>query len=101
MVTMNVTLPIEMLDFVENEVSSGQYATSSEVIGDALRLLRHEKTQQAEKLAVLHGEIRAGMDAAAEGRFSERSVSEIRDEVLRNAGQKPGRLQHVENRSAL
>jgi antitoxin ParD1/3/4 len=82
MATMNVTLPVEMLDFVENEVLSGEYASSSEVVDEALRLLRHEKAQQAEKLAVLREEIRAGMDAAAAGRYSERSVGEIRDEIL-------------------
>ncbi len=85
MATMNVTLPVEMLDFVENEVSSGEYASSSDVIGEALLLLRHEKAQQAEKLLLLRGEISVGLDAAAEGRFSERSVGSIRDEVLRAA----------------
>jgi len=32
-----------MVEFVEREVSLGEYGSSSEVVREALRLLRHEK----------------------------------------------------------
>lgn len=82
MATMNVSLPGDMLDFVEREVSEGEYSSSSEVVREALRLLRHEKAQQAERLAILRREIDIGVKAAEAGRFSKKSVSDILDEVM-------------------
>ncbi|WP_287328732.1 hypothetical protein [Mesorhizobium sp.] len=45
-------------------------------------MLRREKAQQAEKLAILRREISIGVEAADAGRFSKKSVSDILDEVL-------------------
>lgn len=87
MATMNVSLPGDMVEFVEREVSQGGYASSSEVVRDALRLLRHEKAQQLEKLAILRREITIGVEAAESGRLSKKSVSDILDEVMREAPQ--------------
>jgi antitoxin ParD1/3/4 len=83
MATMNVSLPVEMVDFVETELSQGRYASSSEMICDALRLLQHDKALEREKLAILRREINIGLDAASAGRFSVKSVSDIADEVRR------------------
>jgi antitoxin ParD1/3/4 len=83
MATMNVSLPVEMVDFVETEVSDGGYASSSEVVRDALRLLQHDKALEREKLAILRREINIGLDAASAGRFSTKSVSDIADEARR------------------
>lgn len=85
MATMNVSLPSDMLDFVEREVSTGEYGSSSEVVREALRLLRHEKAQQAERTAILRREIAIGVEAAEAGRFSERTVADILEEVMRDA----------------
>lgn len=88
MATMNVSLPGDMVDFVENEVSSGGYASSSEVVREALRLLRHEKAQEAEKLAVLRREVGLGLNAVEAGHLSDKSVSDILEDVLREASTK-------------
>lgn len=88
MATMNVSLPGDMVEFVEGEVSQGGYASSSEVVREALRLLRHEKAQQAEKLAILRREIGMGVAAANAGRFSKRSVQDILDEVMLESSQR-------------
>jgi antitoxin ParD1/3/4 len=85
MATMNVSLPKEMVDFVENEVEQGGYNSSSEVVREALRLLQHDKARQQERLAILRREINIGIEAAAAGRFSKKSVSDIVDEVMRDA----------------
>lgn len=82
MATMNVSLPGDMVDFVENEVSQGGYASSSEVVREALRLLRHEKARQAEKLAILRREIDIGLEAADAGHLSDSSVQDILDQVM-------------------
>ena len=83
MATMNVSLPGDMVDFVENEVAEGGYASSSEVVRDALRLLQHDKALEAEKLAILRREINIGLEDAAAGRISTKTVSEIAEEVRR------------------
>ena len=70
MATMNISLPEEMVDFVEGEVGSGGYTSSSEVVREALRLLQHDKALEREKLAILRREISIGQEAAASGRFS-------------------------------
>jgi len=87
MATMNVSLPNEMVDFVENEVAQGGYSSSSEVVRDALRLLQHDKAQQREKLAILRREINMGIEAATAGRFSKRSVRDIAGEILRETSE--------------
>ena len=76
---MNVSLPAEFAAFVEAEVSCGDYSTASEVIHDALRLLRREKAAGAEKLAALRREISIGLRQTAEGRLSDQSVTDLLD----------------------
>jgi antitoxin ParD1/3/4 len=80
---MNISLPIDMIEFVENEVSKGGYTSSSEVVREALRLLQHDKDLEWEKLAILRREVAIGLEAAAAGRFSKKTVAEIADEVRR------------------
>ncbi|MBD1544843.1 type II toxin-antitoxin system ParD family antitoxin [Roseibium aggregatum] len=81
--TMNVSLPGDMIKFVEGEVAGGGYASSSEVIRDALRLLQHDKAIEQEKLAILRREVSIGLTDAAAGRFSTQTVGDIADEVRR------------------
>ncbi|MEI6559245.1 MAG: type II toxin-antitoxin system ParD family antitoxin [Rhodospirillaceae bacterium] len=83
MATMNVSLPIDMVEFVESAVAEGGYTSSSEVVRDALRLLQHDKALEQEKLAILRREINLGIDAAMAGRFSSKTAREIADEVRR------------------
>ena len=77
MPTMNVSLSAEFVEFVEGEVQSGEYGTASEVVRDALRLLRRERAAQEEKLTVLRREIALGVEQARSGRFSTRTVADI------------------------
>lgn len=87
MPTMNVSLTAEMVEFVENEVSNGDYVSASEVVRDALRVMRHEKELEAAKVRLLRAELDHGIEQAELGEFSERSVDEIVQSVLsrRNA----------------
>ncbi|HEY0524338.1 MAG TPA: type II toxin-antitoxin system ParD family antitoxin [Stellaceae bacterium] len=77
MPTMNVSLSAEFVEFVEGEVASGDYGTASEVVRDALRLLRREKAIREEALAVLRREIGIGAEQARQGRLSKRSIGDI------------------------
>lgn len=83
MATMNISLPAEMVAFVEQEATEGGYASSSEVVREALRLFRHERALEQERLAILRREIDRGLDQAAAGRVSKRSVMEIADSVAK------------------
>jgi antitoxin ParD1/3/4 len=83
MATMNVSLPADMMAFVENEVSEGGYASASEVVRDALRLLHHDKALEQERLAILRREISIGLEDAAAGRISRKTIAELADEVRR------------------
>lgn len=69
---MNLDLTAELEQLVQNKVKSGQYASASEVVQDALRLL-----QQRDEVFVLRkGEVRQkideGWDAARHGKFVDR-----------------------------
>lgn len=77
MPTMNVSLSNEFVEFVEGEIASGEYGTASEVVRDALRLLRREKAVRDEKLAILRREVGVGLAQAAAGRLSTRSIADI------------------------
>ena len=83
MATMNVSLPADMAEFVESEVAGGGYASASEVVRDALRILWREKASEQERLAILRREIDLGLDQAASGKLSKRSVMEIAAAVAR------------------
>ena len=77
MATMNVSLSDEFVTFVEGEVASGEYGTASEVVRDALRLLRRERAAQEEKLVILRREVGLGAAQAQAGRLSKRSIADI------------------------
>jgi antitoxin ParD1/3/4 len=61
---MNVSLTDELADFVKSKVVSGRYASSSEVVREALRLMEQ---QDAEKLAWLRQAYKDGMDSGDAG----------------------------------
>ena len=50
---MNVSLTEELANFVKAKVSGGRYASSSEVVREALRLMEKVERQEAEKLGLL------------------------------------------------
>ena len=82
MPTMNVNLTPEMAEYVAAEIATGDYVSSSELVRDALRLLRFERDVEREKLAVLRHEIGMAVAQAERGEFSTKTVMEIAAEVL-------------------
>jgi putative addiction module CopG family antidote len=44
---MKVSLPSALEDFVSSQVNSGDFGDASEVVGEALRLLRNEQEAKA------------------------------------------------------
>lgn len=86
MPTMNVSLTAEMAEFVEAEVASGDYATASEVVREALRVMRRDKEANEVKIALLRERIAEGLEQAEHRDFSERSVADIARAVLGAGG---------------
>ncbi len=82
MPTMNVNLTPEMAEFVSRELASGDYVSASELVRDALRLLRRDHDLEAQKLEILRRKLDVGIAQAERGEFSARSVMEIAAGVL-------------------
>ena len=82
MPTMNVNLTPEMAEFVQSELSTGDYASASELVRDALRTLRRDRELESQKLELLRQRIDIGLAQAEAGEFSSRSVDEIAASVL-------------------
>ena len=65
---MTITLTAEMAQLVKGAVSGGEYASSSEIVREALRDWRHKKELQAQALQALRADVGAGLDDVAAGR---------------------------------
>lgn len=67
MASMNVSLPDQMKEWVENQIESGKYHNASEYVRDLIRKDQNDK----EKLEALRAAIQAGMDSGVSGRTAD------------------------------
>lgn len=58
---MNISLTDDLDNFVRDAVRQGQYLSSSEVVRDALRMLRQQQEERALRLARLRADIAEGL----------------------------------------
>lgn len=65
---MNIELSPALEKIVENEVASGSYANATEVVSEALKLMRTKKQIDREKLRLLKEAIAVGEADFAAGR---------------------------------
>ena len=77
MPTLNVSLTPEFADFIEEAVASGSYVSASQVVRDALRLMRQDQESEDVRLALLRKAVDTGLAQSERGEFSERSVTDI------------------------
>ncbi len=77
---MNVSLTRELEEYISRKIHSGLYKSASEVIREALRLLREKDQADRGTLAELHREIQTGLDQLdrGEGISGEQVFAEIR-----------------------
>jgi antitoxin ParD1/3/4 len=80
--TMNVNLTQEMADFVSSELASGDYASASELVREALRSLRRDREIEDQKVEILRRKLDVGIAEAERGEFSTLSVMDIAATVL-------------------
>ncbi|MBP6011266.1 MAG: type II toxin-antitoxin system ParD family antitoxin [Alphaproteobacteria bacterium] len=77
MPTRNINLTKQIDDFVEKNVSTGQYQNASEVVRDALRLLKSRQQEDKLKLQRLREAVDVGVRAIDAGDYIELSRDEI------------------------
>jgi len=66
---LTITLPADMAGMVKGAVNEGGYASTSEVIREALRDWKLKRDLQVGQLAALRGDIDRGLADVAEGRL--------------------------------
>lgn len=68
---MTITLRSDMAAVVKGAVEDGDYASSSEVVREALRDWKTKRALQLQELAALKADIHRGLTDLAEGRVRE------------------------------
>ena len=68
---MNVSLTPSLEQFVRDRAESGDYNNASEVVRDAIRLLKRTEERRALKMERLRAAIREGDEALARGEFTD------------------------------
>ena len=76
---MNFSLTPALEQFVRDRAASGDYNNASEVVREALRLLRRAEEQRALKMERLRAAIREGDEALAQGKYSDLNSDEELD----------------------
>ena len=73
---MNVSLTPEFDSFIEGKVKSGQYHSASEVVREALRLLKERDVLQEVRIEELRKQVREGFAQIERGDYLEFSSTE-------------------------
>jgi len=91
---MTITLPADMAAVVKSAVKGGDYASTSEVVREALRDWKTKRALQLQELAALKAEIDKGLADLAEGRVKDFDADRIieRGRKLYNANGRPARM---------
>lgn len=82
---IKVSLTDELAKFVDAQVASGRYASSSEVVQEALRLMERFDRAEIEKLHWLQNAWREGIDS---GDVGEIDFGELKQEARRRLSAK-------------
>ncbi len=82
MATMNISLPDQMKQWVEEQVATGRYANASDVMRDVIR----ERQDREAALEELYVEIQKGLDSGISTRTREELIAYARsraDDLIR------------------
>jgi antitoxin ParD1/3/4 len=74
---LTITLPSDMAAVVKGAVAGGDYASSSEVVREALRDWKLKRALQLQELAALKADIDKGLTDLAEGRVRDFDANRI------------------------
>ena len=82
---IKVSLTDELAKFIDAQVASGRYASSSEVVQEALRLMEHLERAEIGKLHWLQNAWREGIDSSDAGEID---FGELKQEARRRLAAK-------------
>ena len=74
---MTITLTAEMAQAVKGAVATGEYASSSEIVREALRDWGYKRKRQTIELETLRADVQAGMADIEAGRVHDFDVGRI------------------------
>ncbi len=74
---LTITLPLDMATVVKGAVEGGDYASSSEVVREALRDWKVKRALQLRELSALKTDIDRGLADLAEGRVTDFDVDRV------------------------
>jgi antitoxin ParD1/3/4 len=74
---LTITLPSDMAAVIRGAVEGGDYASSSEVVREALRDWKMKRALQLQELAALKADIDKGLSDLAEGRVKDFDADRI------------------------
>ncbi len=74
---MNVSLTAELEQLVAEKVDGGRYASASEVVREALRLLEERDTEREARLEAIRAKVAIGLRSLDEGRVSHATADDI------------------------
>ncbi len=75
--TMTIALPSSIVSVVEAAVASGDYASSSDIICEALQVWQAGRPTRAQELVVLKSEIERGLTDLAENRVQDFDAARV------------------------
>jgi len=76
MPTQNVNITEAQAEFIRNCVESGDYNNASELVREALRLLKDQKDEQQARVEYLREEFQKAREAYASGEYVELATEE-------------------------
>jgi antitoxin ParD1/3/4 len=82
MATMNISLPDQMKDWVEQQVATGRYANASDYFRDLIRRGQDDEQLRLKGIA----EVQALIDEGIASGISDKTVEDIRRDVLAELG---------------
>lgn len=86
---ITITLTAEMAQTVRGAVQAGEYASSSEIVREALREWRHKRALQAQALGELRAKVQEGLTDIGAGRVHDFDAERI---IGKGEGQLQGRV---------
>ena len=85
MPTQNVNITEAQAEFIRSCVEAGDYNNASELVREALRLLKAQKDEQQARVEYLRGELQEAYDARERGEYidldSKEDIQALRDEM--------------------
>jgi antitoxin ParD1/3/4 len=85
---VQVSLDPSLEEFVQEKVRAGQFADATELVNDAVRLMRELEQEESEEIERLRAELRIGIDQLDRGEGTPWDPEEIKAEGRRRLQQR-------------